>query len=361
VIVRATEIAERALDWWWLGRLPRGLVSVLSGDPDVGKSLILIDLAARITTGRGAPGTQQQGEPQNVLFLGREDDLSATIKPRLRAAGADLARSFFYAGEVDTEGCLHPPLLPECVSSLERLVKEHDIAAVFVEAVVGHLGRGTAGRRLNRNDDQDVREALDPLAAMVERTGIVCVLTRHLNKKGEQSALQRGAGAGAWSQVARSEILVVKDQDAPPVEPDEEEWRAFSISKGNLAPRAMKRTIRFRPVTSAAPPYHPVIEWGEETDATADDLLRRHPEEDATTQTRAVRWLRELLEQGPVTAARIKELSEAAGFRPATLKRARADLKKQLGITGTWGDRRGGRDGEWVLSLPDGKTDVAAA
>jgi predicted ATP-dependent serine protease len=49
------EVGAR-VDWLWEGRLPSGQLAILDGDPGIGKSLMLLDLCARITTGRAFPG-----------------------------------------------------------------------------------------------------------------------------------------------------------------------------------------------------------------------------------------------------------------------------------------------------------------
>lgn len=37
--------------WLWPGRIPRAAVTLLVGDPGRGKSLLTLDVAARVTTG----------------------------------------------------------------------------------------------------------------------------------------------------------------------------------------------------------------------------------------------------------------------------------------------------------------------
>ena len=50
---------ERApIDWVWEGRLARGMFTLLEGDPGIGKGLLSIDIAARLTRGWPLPGEQ---------------------------------------------------------------------------------------------------------------------------------------------------------------------------------------------------------------------------------------------------------------------------------------------------------------
>src|SRR5947209_1718961 len=86
--ISLTDVQEHQLAWLWDKRILRSKVTLLDGDPDLGKSLITLDLAARVTTGQpmpdGSPGIQG-----NVILIAPEDDVTDTIKPRILAAGAD--------------------------------------------------------------------------------------------------------------------------------------------------------------------------------------------------------------------------------------------------------------------------------
>ncbi len=105
--VSADAVAETQVDWLWEGRIPLGAITLLDGDPGLGKSLITIDLAARVSTGRamplGAPGMAGVEGGAGVVLLSAEDSISATIVPRLRLAAANMARVGFIYGvpEVD--------------------------------------------------------------------------------------------------------------------------------------------------------------------------------------------------------------------------------------------------------------------
>ena len=46
------EIVARPVSWLWPTILPAGKLVMLDGDPDMGKSLVTLDLSARLTTGR---------------------------------------------------------------------------------------------------------------------------------------------------------------------------------------------------------------------------------------------------------------------------------------------------------------------
>src|SRR5262249_61171591 len=76
------------VEWLWPGHLPLGHVVMLDADPKTGKSLVTLDLCARVTTARPFPdGAAAGGPPAAVIVLNAEDHARTTIRARLLAAG----------------------------------------------------------------------------------------------------------------------------------------------------------------------------------------------------------------------------------------------------------------------------------
>src|SRR5439155_1153153 len=89
--IRMSEIQPLPLDWLWPGWVPLGKLTLLDGDPGQAKSLLLVDLAARVSSGQAMPDGSP-GMETDVTFLAPEDGLGDTLLPRLQAAGANLSR-----------------------------------------------------------------------------------------------------------------------------------------------------------------------------------------------------------------------------------------------------------------------------
>ena len=65
-----SDIPPAAVSWLWPGRIPYGKVTLLDGDPGLGKSLLTLDLAARVSTGRALPHcTTAPAPPAAVILL----------------------------------------------------------------------------------------------------------------------------------------------------------------------------------------------------------------------------------------------------------------------------------------------------
>ena len=80
VLIRLAEVEPEPIRWLWPGRIALGKLTLLAGDPGLGKSLITIDLAARVSTGAAWPDTPSEPNPTGgVVLLSAEDDLADTI------------------------------------------------------------------------------------------------------------------------------------------------------------------------------------------------------------------------------------------------------------------------------------------
>jgi hypothetical protein len=53
--IRASEVITKPVEWLWDKRIPKGKLTMFDGDPDVGKSVITMDLAARVRPAGRSP------------------------------------------------------------------------------------------------------------------------------------------------------------------------------------------------------------------------------------------------------------------------------------------------------------------
>jgi KaiC/GvpD/RAD55 family RecA-like ATPase len=87
-----SEVPPKPVEWLWEGLIPLGKVTLLDGEPGSGKSLLAFDLAARVSRGAAMPMSQATAAPADVVLYNDDDNLADTVRPRLEAAGASLAR-----------------------------------------------------------------------------------------------------------------------------------------------------------------------------------------------------------------------------------------------------------------------------
>ena len=98
VLVRLNTVEPKPILWLWPGRIAIGKLTMLSGDPGLGKSLLTIDLGARVSVRARWPDSREHAPLGDVVMLSAEDDPADTIRPRLDAAGADCSRISLLTG-----------------------------------------------------------------------------------------------------------------------------------------------------------------------------------------------------------------------------------------------------------------------
>ena len=83
-LVKATDVAKRAVEFMWDKRIVLHALNLNVGDEDAGKGLLDCWLAAELTTGR------MLGRLASVAYITTEEDVETIVRPRLEAAGANL-------------------------------------------------------------------------------------------------------------------------------------------------------------------------------------------------------------------------------------------------------------------------------
>jgi len=311
------------VSWLWYGRIARGKITLIAGNPGLGKSFLALDLAARVSTGAAFPdGTP--GCPGKALLLSAEDDLSDTIRPRLDAAGADcgniLARRYGDLGNLDAQ-------LPQ----LETDLKNERPVLLVIDPITAFLGRLDA----HRNDE--IRSLFARLTELAARYGVAVVVISHLNKSTAQgTALHRVTGSLGFTAAARAAYLVERD----PANPDD---RLFLPLKNNLGEDLTG--FRFRLI--GEPGSVPCLEWDPDpVTITADEVLAQKSGKEPTAQAEAEAWLRDALADGPLESNRLRQMALRDGYSWTTLKRA----KKSIGAVAK---RDRFHEGQWFWSLPE--------
>jgi RecA-family ATPase len=305
----------RPVEWLWYGRLARGKVTLVDGDPGDNKSTFALDLAARMTSGRPLPTfdhpTPAPASPRWVAIMTAEDDPGDTVRPRFEAAGGDPS----YAAWVPTFRTMHaedgalvqlPTSIPDDLDVVRDVVEQTGAELLIVDPLSAYIGSVDAHR------DNEVRAAIRPLADLAAELGFAVLAVRHFTKSGTGRALHRGGGSVAFIGAARVGLTVVRD-------PDDDTSRLLSVSKCNIAPE--QPTLRYR-IATDPDRDQPVVEWIGTDDRNADDLV--NGDED---RSEAVAFILAALASGPVPAAEVLSQSNAAGIPRSTLMAAKKRLK----------------------------------
>ena len=258
VVEQSSQIVQKKVLWIWKNWLPLRKLTMLDGDPDVGKSTLTIDIAARITTGANMP----DGSPSligDVIFLSEEDDADDTITWRLDAAGADRKRVFHVHGTKDADGeC--PITIPDDLDLLEAEIKQHDTKLVIIDVLDEYLAE-----KVDSYKNQSMRRVLRLLRGLASRNGVAIICLRHFRKEATDKAIHRGGGSVGIIGAARAGWALA-------YHPDDESVRVLARQKGNLSAQATS-ALTFKLCPWEKDRDYAYVDWRGEVDLRADQLL----------------------------------------------------------------------------------------
>jgi len=305
----------RKIAWLWPGRLARGEITEICGDPGLGKSMLALDIAALLSRAAAWPDGSFSPEPVRSLILSAEDDPGSVIRPRLEAADADTRLIYVLpADEIVT--------VADADRIGELIACEH-IGIVVLDPLTAFLPSRTDSHR-----DAEVRAAMVPVVTMARERGCAILAIRHLNKAPGLSPIYRGGGSIAFTALVRFGFAVGRH-------PDNRQQRVLACVKSNLGAEPPSIVFEVIPANDLAR-----IAWLGTCDLSAEQVLNRSASD--TPADDASQFLLDALADGPQPVRDIERRASALRISHRTLCRARSDLKI---VT-----RKDAK--QWVLSLP---------
>lgn len=307
VIVRASDITPRRVEWLWPGRIPLGKLTTFAGIGGLGKTFVILDTIARLTTGRDWPDSLGVCcEPGQALFISGEDDPEDTLVPRLLALGADLGKVAF----------LHNKFLDKfCLANIEVLDKAIDqlggnVRLVGIDPPSSFMGAADDHR------NAEVRALLTPLKSWVAKRHLALIFNTHFNKSGgaKIEAVHRVMASVAWVNAVRAAHAFAPD-------PEDSSKVIFVPMKMNLAKR--KKGLAYR-IEDHGEDQMATLSWLGEVDLDADQVVNREAKKRAV---KASVWLEELFkEQDQIASKVIWEGRKRTTISENALKEAKDEM-----------------------------------
>jgi hypothetical protein len=224
--VRGTKVR-----WLWQHRIPLGKLTTLDGDPCLGKSLLALDIAARVSTGREMPdSTPGIAGGAGVVLIAPEDGLADTIHPRLQRAGADLSRIVSIGtlpiANPRTGNTYEVPFrLPDGLEALLEAMRHVRAKLVIIDPLTTILSSTGTSK------DTEMRMALAPVQMLIEHFGAACLMIGYPTKGSGKNPLSRPGGWLPFLPIASSGLMVLRD-------PTDESKRVLSHVKSTLSAQA---------------------------------------------------------------------------------------------------------------------------
>jgi putative DNA primase/helicase len=331
------------ISWLWPGRLATCKVTLLSGEPGIGKSQIAAYASACITTGDAWPdaGRAPLG---SVVILSAEDGLADTLRPRLEAAQADLRRVHVLKSVVAASGSRRTFSLQ---ADLERLAQKladiGDVKLVTVDPITSYMGQ------IDSHRTTDVRSVLEPVADFADKHNVSVLAISHPPKAATSKAINGVTGSLAFVAASRMVFVAVEDTTS---------GRCLLLPvKNNLGalPPGLGYRLAQRLVTNGVVGSHVLWDNDPVTVSANEALAASREPEDRSAKAEAMEFLRDVLADGELPVRRILELATDAGLEPLGARKPGKPLRaarEALRIK----PHKSAVAGGWVWSLPKKET-----
>lgn len=279
--------------------IPIGSLISLSGDPKIGKSVLVNNLAVCVALGQSWLGKAVEQGP--VLWYAFEESLEERAK---------ILRLYDRAEEIPITTVLaRTPVNREAgYQSLEERVKELCPKLVVIDPLVAAFGD------VDFNDQSETRKALKRLKSLCNDYGTSVILIHHLRKDASAGPLDRNRTAGS------AQIMATCSAD----------W----ILKQDLTENG--RTFRIRITGRLIGQKELVVQSTSMTDYA---ILREGTQAASTRVDENLARMKEIVREGAPKVFVRKELMEHHGFREGTVSRCMKKLGDEAGFE--WEHRKG--------------------
>jgi len=315
-ITNLADVEPEEVRFLWPPYIPFGKLTILEGDPGLGKTFLSLCVCAAISNGGVLP--DQDGKPTvqlskgRVLFMTAEDGLADTLVPRLEMMGADRSQISCLTGWRTTESEEEKAFSLADVNVLRAALDETRPDLVVIDPLQAYLGGGVDMHRAN-----ETRPLLSNLGKIAEEYSCAVLAIRHLSK-GSSKALYRGLGSIDFTAAARSVLTVGQE----PVT----KQKAMAHIKSSCAMNGATLSFEIHPDFG--------FMWGGVSRFSIEDLLASpaavkddRGEGEDTRLDEATEFLYDLLEDGPLESKEIQKQAKQASIKWRTVQRAKEQME----------------------------------
>lgn len=327
------EIQEEKLDFIWKPYLARGEISILEGDPGLGKSYLAQMLAGSVATGRRIPSAQK-GTPKvegPIIYFDMENSAGTVTKPRLMQNGfTDFSGKYNVVQQpfsIDDDEAMD--IIYE---NLERIKP----ALVVFDTLNTYIGRADTHKA------SEVAQAFGMFMQIAKDFNCAVLVLRHLTK-GSGPAIYRGQGSVSFGGLARV-VMVVG------VDPEDSDTRVMAIVKMNFAKPPQAITFRIEERKGGRSEFV----WGEACNLSAQEIL------DASAAARAegkqgngiqdaMEFLEATITGVAVDVEKLYRMGEKRSVSKKMIERAASKMNIKKVVKG----KKGARVEKWIIDKDD--------
>ena len=328
-VVNASTVPTKPIDWLWPGMLALGKLHTFAGRGGMGKTTVMLKIAAIISRGGYFPDCSVSCQEGGVLYISGEDGAGDTIVPRFAASGGEPERLNLMESLITKDGQFLS--IAEHYLSLEETIRSSGAVLVVFDPVTEFCGGN-----MDNNSATHVRSVLGRLQEIATKTQTAVMCLTHLTKRRDGEKVDQVLGSGAWTHAPRIVWGVAEDESG----------KYLGLMKSNIS------------VLDHVYPYSLSAQAVDGVEAFSASIGKRVPGEYLSNYTEieltnkgrksvdAGEYLRNRLSDGPVEKQTLIKELEMRGISASTTNRA-AD---QIGVLS---DRVAKPHGPAIWRLPE--------
>ncbi len=320
-IKKLSEVEEKPIEWIITNYIPKNEITVLCGDGGVGKGFVSSAIVCAISSGEQVffeseeEYLKQNRQPQKVLFISSEEDISKIAKRKILSQGKANQENIYVVGAENEE----IKDLKITSKALENVIHDIKPQLVIIDPLQSFMPPNT-----NMSDKSAMRDILGSLKILAVKEDTSFIILSHTNKRETSGRFRVGDSSEIWN-VPRV-VFMLGEVD--------ENTRYLSQEKNNLGKK--QQTTLFE-VFDGQVIFKGVTNKRDEDFSSANfSKIKGNPREEIQTLI-----LQELKENTNNTIEN-KELKELivdnSGYSPSTFERAKKELVKngkiEIKITG---------------------------
>lgn len=182
--------------------IPEGKISIIQGDPGVGKTIFTCQLMAHVTNGTDFFSNEKTKEGGNVIYITDEECIGEKVRPLLEKAGANMERAF------TLESKEKPFTMQD--DRLKQAIIEHNAKLLVLDPLQAFFPSNMDMHRAN-----EVRPVMSYLMKVAEETKCAIILIAHKNKGEGIKSIYRLNGSIDFAAVPRCIYEILKYRNNP--------------------------------------------------------------------------------------------------------------------------------------------------
>lgn len=256
--ISLADAEEENLEWLYYPYIALGELTIIDGDPQVGKSYFAQMIAKAICDGSKLPCTRIYERRQGkVLYFDMENSAGTVTKKRMKWNEMVHYENFIQVPVPFS------PTQAEARAAVYKLIDQHKPLMLAFDTIMTYMGGADI------HNAGDTAQIMSWFRRLASRYGCAVVVLRHLKKDTKGSALYRGTGSIAFVGMARTLITVG-------YHPDDKDVRVAALTKASNVKRDQKVVtfeIESLPDTVKEQDRSHLV-WGDMIEMDADTMLQ---------------------------------------------------------------------------------------